>query len=90
MEGVKDLLGPESAGNLRVREDPKTGPFVDGLRKLEVSSQEEILRALESGNAMRTVAATNMNAESSRSHAVFTIQFTQTTAAMKTYVLHAW
>ena len=35
MEGVKDLLGPESAGNLRVREDPTTGPFVDGL---EVSS----------------------------------------------------
>jgi hypothetical protein len=57
---------------------------VDGLKKLEVSSHEDIFRAIEAGNAMRTVAATNMNAESSRSHAVFTIQFTQTTAAMRT------
>ena len=86
MEGVRDLLGPESSGNLRVREDPATGPFVEGLRRLEVTSQEEILTALATGNAMRTVAATNMNAESSRSHAVFTIQFTQTTAAMSTWV----
>jgi kinesin family protein 13 len=35
-------------------------------------------RLIEEGNQARTVAATEMNAESSRSHAVFTIRLTQT------------
>ncbi len=69
----------------QIREDPETGPFVEGLSRLEVSSHDEIYRAIESGNAIRTVAATAMNAQSSRSHAVFTIVFTQTTAAVSGY-----
>lgn len=39
---------------------------------------QEIEQLIEEGNKARTVAATNMNSESSRSHAVFTVILTQT------------
>lgn len=51
--------------------------MVDGLSVLAVSSFEQIACLIEEGNKSRTVAATNMNAESSRSHAVFNIILTQ-------------
>merc|ERR1711953_1491019 len=44
---------------------------------LAVTSFEDILDLMDEGNKARTVAATNMNETSSRSHAVFTIIFTQ-------------
>jgi len=52
--------------------------MVEGLSVLAVSSYEQISALVEDGNRCRTVAATNMNAESSRSHAVFTIRLSQT------------
>lgn len=64
--------------SLRVREHKILGPYVDGLSTLAVSSFEQILSLMEEGNKSRTVAATNMNSESSRSHAVFNIRLTQT------------
>lgn len=51
--------------------------MVEGLSVLAVSSYEQIFCLMNDGNKCRTVAATNMNAESSRSHAVFTIRLTQ-------------
>ena len=39
---------------------------------------QEIDDLMIEGNKSRTVAATNMNSESSRSHAVFTVIVTQT------------
>ena len=63
---------------LRVREDPKTGPYVEGLKSVAVSKHEEVAGILKIGNATRIVASTQMNNESSRSHAIFTIHFTQT------------
>lgn len=77
-EKVRDLLNPKSKGNLRVREHPVLGPYVENLTKLLVHTQEEIEALMEEGNKTRTVASTNMNNESSRSHAVFTMVFTQT------------
>ncbi|PAV79903.1 hypothetical protein WR25_24154 [Diploscapter pachys] len=76
-ERVKDLLNPNSGGNLRVREHPLLGPYVDDLTKLAVCSYEDICNLMDEGNKARTVAATNMNSTSSRSHAVFTIVLTQ-------------
>ncbi|XP_070583411.1 kinesin-like protein KIF1C [Erythrolamprus reginae] len=76
-ERVRDLLSPKSRGNLRVREHPIMGPYVEGLSKLAVTSFEDIADLMDCGNKARTVAATNMNETSSRSHAVFTIVFTQ-------------
>ncbi|KAG0007076.1 kinesin-like protein Klp8 [Modicella reniformis] len=60
-ERVRDLLNPKNKGHLKVREHPSLGPYVEDLSKLMA----------------RTVAATNMNETSSRSHAVFTVILTQ-------------
>ena len=76
-EKIRDLLDP-SHRNLRIRENPKTGPYVDGLSVCAVASYYELAALMSAGNAERTIAATNMNAESSRSHAVFTLIYTQT------------
>ncbi|KAF2432969.1 kinesin-domain-containing protein [Tothia fuscella] len=76
-ERVRDLLNPSTKGNLRVREHPSTGPYVEDLAKLAVCSFAEIESLMDEGNKARTVAATNMNETSSRSHAVFTLILTQ-------------
>ncbi|XP_076167989.1 kinesin family member unc-104 isoform X12 [Ptiloglossa arizonensis] len=76
-ERVRDLLNPKNKGNLRVREHPLLGPYVEDLSKLAVMSYQDIHDLIDEGNKARTVAATNMNETSSRSHAVFTIFFTQ-------------
>uniref|UniRef100_F6ZZ18 Kinesin family member 13A n=1 Tax=Ornithorhynchus anatinus TaxID=9258 RepID=F6ZZ18_ORNAN len=78
-EKVRDLLDPKgSRQSLKVREHKVLGPYVDGLSQLAVTSFEDIESLMSEGNKSRTVAATNMNEESSRSHAVFNIIVTQT------------
>lgn len=76
-ERVRDLLNPSTKGNLKVREHPSTGPYVEDLAKLAVRSFVEIENLMDEGNKARTVAATNMNETSSRSHAVFTLTLSQ-------------
>uniref|UniRef100_A0A672LZ96 Kinesin family member 1C n=1 Tax=Sinocyclocheilus grahami TaxID=75366 RepID=A0A672LZ96_SINGR len=76
-ERVRDLLNPKSRGALRVREHPIMGPYVEDLSKMAVTNYSDIADLMDTGNKARTVAATNMNETSSRSHAVFTILFTQ-------------
>eukprot|EP00069_Balaena_mysticetus_P008553 bmy_05830T0 len=78
-EKVRDLLDPKgSRQTLRVREHSVLGPYVDGLSKLAVTGYKDIESLMSEGNKSRTVAATNMNEESSRSHAVFKITLTHT------------
>ncbi|XP_052897420.1 kinesin-like protein KIF13B isoform X1 [Anopheles moucheti] len=78
-EKVHDLLDPKTAKqSLKVREHNVLGPYVDGLSQLAVTSFLDIDNLMAEGNKSRTVAATNMNSESSRSHAVFTVVLTQT------------
>ena len=81
-EKVHDLLDPMSSTNvkhgLKVREHNVLGPYVDGLSQLAVISSQAINDLITEGNKSRTVASTNMNNESSRSHAVFSIVLTQT------------
>ncbi|EKG05236.1 Unc104-like kinesin, putative [Trypanosoma cruzi] len=80
-EKVRCLLRPSVDGfensTLRVREHPNFGPFIEGLTKFVVSSEEELLRLLNDGNKVRTSGTTAMNAFSSRSHAVFVTTLTQ-------------
>jgi kinesin family protein 1 len=45
-------------GGLKIRENPKIGVYVDGLRKVDVNSYAEITEQLDIGNKHRTVAAT--------------------------------
>jgi len=60
-EKVRDLLNPKNSGNLRVREHPSLGPYVEDLSKLVVNSYHEMMTLMDEGNKARTVAATNMN-----------------------------
>uniref|UniRef100_A0A8D2L0C1 Kinesin family member 13A n=1 Tax=Varanus komodoensis TaxID=61221 RepID=A0A8D2L0C1_VARKO len=84
-EKVRDLLDPKgSRQSLKVREHKVLGPYVDGLSQLAVTSFEDIESLMSEGNKSRTVAATNMNEESSRSHAVFNIVVTQTLYDLQT------
>uniref|UniRef100_A0A3P8QJ45 Kinesin family member 13Ba n=1 Tax=Astatotilapia calliptera TaxID=8154 RepID=A0A3P8QJ45_ASTCA len=83
-EKVRDLLDPKGGRQtLRVREHKVLGPYVDGLSRLAVASYKDIESLMSEGNKSRTVAATNMNEESSRSHAVFNIILTHTLKDLK-------
>lgn len=76
-ENVFDLLNPGSSkSGLKVRNHPTTGPYVEDLSRLAVTTYPQIEQLMDEGSKARTVASTNMNATSSRSHAVFTIVLT--------------
>ena len=77
-EAIKDLLDPSKV-NLPIREHPSRGIYVDGLTQVSVQSATEIMDVLNIGDAARAVAATNMNATSSRSHSVFIVTVSQRT-----------
>ncbi|XP_042317739.1 kinesin-like protein KIF16B isoform X4 [Sceloporus undulatus] len=78
-ERVRDLLRRKSSktNNLRIREHPKDGPYVEDLSKHLVQNYTDVEELMEAGNINRTTAATGMNDVSSRSHAIFTVNFTQ-------------
>ena len=81
-EKVRDLLNPDPKGfegkKLRVREHPKHGTFVEGLSQFVVTNPRDLHEMVVVGNRMRTTGATQMNLESSRSHAILTVRVTQT------------
>lgn len=54
-ERVRDLLNPKNKGNLRVREHPLLGPYVEDLSKLAVMSYEDIHDLIDEGNKARFV-----------------------------------
>lgn len=54
-ERVRDLLNPKNRGNLRVREHPLYGPYVEDLSKLAVLSYEDIHDLIDEGNKARLV-----------------------------------
>ncbi|XP_012657134.1 kinesin-like protein KIF18A [Otolemur garnettii] len=74
-EQIRDLL--VNSGPLAVREDARKGVVVQGLSLHQPKSSEEILQLLDNGNKNRTQHPTDMNAASSRSHAVFQIYLRQ-------------
>ncbi|XP_070357528.1 kinesin-like protein KIF28P [Equus asinus] len=77
-EQVRDLLSrTKKPGGLKVREDQQLGFYVDGLKSVPCENYAQIERLMEQGTRLRTMASTNMNASSSRSHMVITIQFKQ-------------
>ncbi|CAJ0578682.1 unnamed protein product, partial [Mesorhabditis spiculigera] len=80
-EKVRDLLSskPPPKGGLKVREHPKTGFYVESLTSSPVTSYKEIEAKIDEGTKNRTIAATSMNATSSRAHTIVKIQFNQKT-----------
>ncbi|XP_022782679.1 kinesin-like protein KIF28P [Stylophora pistillata] len=78
-EAVRDLLNPASnkKGGLKVRQHPSKGFYVESLVSVPVKDYPDIESRIEEGTRNRTVAATNMNATSSRAHTIVAITFSQ-------------
>ncbi|KAF3040555.1 Kinesin heavy chain [Didymella heteroderae] len=76
MERIRDLLVPQN-DNLAVHEEKNRGVYVKGLLEVYVSSVDEVYEVLRRGGQSRAVSATNMNAESSRSHSILVVTVTQ-------------
>ncbi|TFK76420.1 kinesin heavy chain [Pluteus cervinus] len=86
LERIRDLLAPQN-DNLQVHEEKSKGVYVKNLSDYYVSSAREVYEIMRTGGAARIVSATNMNAESSRSHSIFLITIQQRnteTGAQKT------
>ena len=63
---------------MKIRESRTLGFYAEGLRKFPVNTFEEIERKIEEGSKHRSVAATQMNANSSRAHTIIQIELKQT------------
>ncbi|XP_015958259.1 kinesin-like protein KIN-12B [Arachis duranensis] len=70
-EQITDLLDPNQR-NLQIREDVKSGVYVENLTEEPVCSMKDVTQLLIKGLSNRRVGATSINSESSRSHTVFT------------------
>ncbi|XP_078067560.1 kinesin family member 4 isoform X1 [Mustelus asterias] len=77
-EEILDLLhSSREKSQIHIREDPKEGIKIVGLIETKVLTAMDMVNCLEQGNSTRTVAATAMNSQSSRSHAIFTVSVEQ-------------
>eukprot|EP01088_Endostelium_zonatum_P014202 TRINITY_DN3010_c2_g1_i1.p1 TRINITY_DN3010_c2_g1~~TRINITY_DN3010_c2_g1_i1.p1 ORF type:complete len:801 (+),score=190.25 TRINITY_DN3010_c2_g1_i1:45-2447(+) len=75
-ETIRDLLNPKGK-NLKVRETPTKGVWVEELSERYVSSEQDVLDLIKLGEKSRAVSSTQMNAVSSRSHSLFILTLTQ-------------
>ncbi|SLM40235.1 kinesin family protein [Lasallia pustulata] len=81
-EQLRDLLVPENVpqgerSTVNIREDPQGRILLTGLHQVEIRSVEDLLNALNFGSSIRQTDATAINAKSSRSHAIFSINLVQ-------------
>jgi len=88
-EQLRDLLIPEHVpaherGTVTIREDVKGNIILTGLRQVEINSVEDLMNALNQGSTLRQTDATAINARSSRSHAVFSLNLVQRKAKTMT------
>ena len=72
-EEIRDLLGKEHKSKLELKEHPDRGVYVKDLSMHPVHNVLEMEKVMELGSKNRSVGATLMNADSSRSHSIFTI-----------------
>ncbi|KAH9234775.1 hypothetical protein K456DRAFT_1713275 [Colletotrichum gloeosporioides 23] len=81
-EQLRDLLVPDNVPqhertNVTIREDVKGNIILTGLRQVEINSVDDLMNALNFGSTLRQTDATAINARSSRSHAVFSLNLVQ-------------
>lgn len=81
-EQLRDLLVPDTTpsherNNVTIREDTKGNILLTGLRQMDINSVDDLMRALNFGSAIRQTDSTAINAKSSRSHAVFSLNLVQ-------------
>ncbi|XP_065167404.1 chromosome-associated kinesin KIF4-like [Atheta coriaria] len=80
-EVLYDLLSskPREQCVMEIREDVNKNIYIPGLTELQTKSAQEVLDCLAQGSKGRATSSTNMNSQSSRSHAIFTINISMTT-----------
>lgn len=71
-EKLKDLLDPSSP-YLRLREDLQKGVYVEGASETTVTWAKDIMNIIKQGTSNRHISSTDMNKDSSRSHAVMSL-----------------
>jgi kinesin family protein 5 len=69
-EKIRDLLNPKK-NNLKVHESKDDGVYVGDMTESYVGGEDEVFSLLKVGNENRSIGATDMNAQSSRSHSCF-------------------
>jgi len=75
-EKIRDLLDPKK-NNLKVHENKDQGVYVADMTESYVGSEDEVFSLLKIGNENRSIGATDMNKQSSRSHSCFVLQIEQ-------------
>ncbi|XP_034441165.1 kinesin-like protein KIF21B isoform X4 [Hippoglossus hippoglossus] len=76
-DGTRDAESRSRKSNIKIHEDSSGSIYTTGVTSRLVHSEEELLQCLKLGALSRTTASTQMNAQSSRSHAIFTIHLCQ-------------
>lgn len=70
LETIQDLLEPNNK-DIRIREDPEQGVYLEGVQWVKVSSTADCANVFHFGEKNRVTESTRMNMHSSRSHAIF-------------------
>mmetsp|Transcript_15157 Transcript_15157/g.14744 ORF Transcript_15157/g.14744 Transcript_15157/m.14744 type:complete len:175 (-) Transcript_15157:1545-2069(-) len=78
-ETICDLLhdSPEPGPELKIKEDPKRGVYVEGITEVCIVNEEEIMEVIYTGETLRHIASTKLNKLSSRSHSICIIEVLQ-------------
>ncbi|XP_014008238.1 kinesin-like protein KIF21A isoform X1 [Salmo salar] len=76
-ESTRDMDGKRQKSTIKIHEDGNGGIYTVGVTTRTVTSEAEMMQCLKLGALSRTTASTQMNVQSSRSHAIFTIHLCQ-------------
>ena len=76
-DATKDYSLAKTKSGIKIHEDAKHSIYLSGVTSKAIHSAEEALQCLRQGALSRTTASTQMNAQSSRSHAIFTLHIEQ-------------
>ncbi|KAG9490058.1 kinesin-like protein KIF21A isoform X5 [Eleutherodactylus coqui] len=80
---TRDIDARNKKSNIKIHEDSNGGIYTVGVTTRNVASEAEMMQCLKLGALSRTTASTQMNVQSSRSHAIFTIHLCQTRVCPK-------
>ncbi|XP_060244788.1 kinesin-like protein KIF21A isoform X9 [Meriones unguiculatus] len=81
---TRDIDAKNKKSNIRIHEDSAGGIYTVGVTTRTVNTEPEMMQCLKLGALSRTTASTQMNVQSSRSHAIFTIHVCQTRVCPQT------
>uniref|UniRef100_A0A6Q2XK36 Kinesin motor domain-containing protein n=1 Tax=Esox lucius TaxID=8010 RepID=A0A6Q2XK36_ESOLU len=76
-DASRDLEARKQKSHIKIHEDANGGIYTVGVTTRTVTSEAEMMQCLKLGALCRTTASTQMNVQSSRSHAIFTIHLCQ-------------